>query len=195
MVIAWLLNSVNKEISESVIYCLTASKLWNELQERYGQLDGAKLFQLQRDLNNLTQGTNDVASYFDKLKKLWDQMKVLNTFMACGCDCKCGAKTHNNKMNEDMKLMQFLIGLNEMYSGCRGDILMMKPLPSINQAYSIILHEEFQREVKSENMVFPDSLVSNVGRWIEQRGNIQPRGNTQITGGNFQSMGQKKKPL
>ncbi|KAK4736834.1 hypothetical protein R3W88_000531 [Solanum pinnatisectum] len=72
------------------------------LQERYGQIDGAKLFQLQRDLNNISQGTNDVASYFNKLKKLWDQMKVLNTFMTCGCDCKCGAKTHNHKMNEDI---------------------------------------------------------------------------------------------
>jgi len=141
MVIAWLLNSLSKEISESVIYCLTAVDLWNELQERYGQPDGAKLFQLQRDLNNISQGTNDVASYFNKLKKLWDQMKVLNTFMTCGCDCKCGAKTHNHKMNEDIKLMQFLMGLNEMYSGCRGNILMMKPLPSTNQAYSMILHE------------------------------------------------------
>ncbi|XP_060210806.1 uncharacterized protein LOC132637786 [Lycium barbarum] len=133
MVIAWLLNSLRKDISESVIYSQTASDLWNELQERYGQLDGSKLFQLQRDLNNITQGTIDVASYFNKLKKLWDQLKVLNTFMVCSCECKCGVKEHNHKMNEDMKLVQFLMGLNEAFPTCRGNILMMKPLPSSNQ--------------------------------------------------------------
>ncbi|XP_019241409.1 PREDICTED: uncharacterized protein LOC109221380, partial [Nicotiana attenuata] len=95
MVIAWLLSSLSKDIGESVIYSQTAEELWNELEQRYGQADGTKLFQLQRELNSISQGSSDVAGYFTKLKRIWDQMKVLNTFMICNCDCKCGAKTHN----------------------------------------------------------------------------------------------------
>lgn len=53
MVLTWLLNSLSKEIAESVIYSQTAAKLWDELEERYGQADGTKLFQLQRELNNM----------------------------------------------------------------------------------------------------------------------------------------------
>lgn len=72
MVIAWLLNSLSKDISESVIYSQTAMDLWSELEERYGQPDGSKLFQLQRELNNISQGSNDVATYYTKLKRIWD---------------------------------------------------------------------------------------------------------------------------
>ncbi|XP_070018352.1 uncharacterized protein [Nicotiana sylvestris] len=159
MVIAWLLNSLSKDIAESVIYSQTAEELWNELEQRYGQADGTKLFQLQRELNNINQGTNDVAGYFTKLKRTWDQMKVLNTFMTCNCDCKCGAKSHNHKMNEDQKLIQFLMGLNDVYSGVRGNILMMKLLPTTAQAYSIILHEETQWEIHSGNHVSTESIA------------------------------------
>lgn len=71
-----------------------------------------------------------MAGYFTKLKRIWDQMKVLNTFTTCNCDCKCGAKMHNHKMNEDHKLIQFSMGLNDAYNGVRENILMMKPLPT-----------------------------------------------------------------
>lgn len=112
MVIAWLLNSLSKDIAESVIYSQTAKELWGDLEERYGQADGAKLFQLHREINNISQGTNDVAAYFTRLKRIWDQMKVLNTFMTCCYESKYGAKTHNHKMNEDQKLIQFLMRVN-----------------------------------------------------------------------------------
>ncbi|KAH0770853.1 hypothetical protein KY290_014834 [Solanum tuberosum] len=207
MVIAWLLNSLSKDISESVIYSQTTVDLWSELEERYGQPDGSKLFQLQRELNNISQGSNDVATYYTKLKRIWDQLKVLNTFMTCSCECKCGAKTHNQKMNEDMKLIQFLMGLNEVYCAVRGHILMMKPLPSTNQAYSIILHDESQREVQSGKHVSIDSVgffsankfttpgsssstrhnpvVHNQGpaKMGEVRDNIAQRGNSEMTNG------------
>ncbi|TMW81216.1 hypothetical protein EJD97_011121, partial [Solanum chilense] len=159
MVLSWLLNALSKEIAESVLYSQTAAELWEELEERYGQADGTKLFQLQRELNNIKQGSYAVAGYFTKLKRLWDQMKELNTFMTCNCECKCGAKTHNHKMNEDQKLIQFLMGLNESFNAIRGHILMMKPLPSASQAYSICMHEESQRQVHSNTQVSTDSTA------------------------------------
>nr|XP_016485780.1 PREDICTED: uncharacterized protein LOC107806180 [Nicotiana tabacum] len=184
MVIDWLLNSLSKDIVESVIYSQTIEELWSELEKRYEQADGAKLFQLQRELNNISQGTNDVAAYFTRINRIWDQMKVLNTFMTCCCEYKCGAKTHNYKMNKDQKLIQFLMGLNEGYSSARGNILMMKPLTTTSQAYSIILHEESQREVHSGNQVITVSTESsvfnvNTHKWNAQKSNNEYRGGNQ----------------
>ena len=38
--------------------------------------------------------------------------------------------------------MQFLVGLNDDYKAIRGNILMMKPWPSIDQVYQLIVQEE-----------------------------------------------------
>lgn len=70
MVITWLLNSLSKDIAENVIYSQTAEELWKELEQRYGQTDGTKMFQLQRELSRISQGTTDVAGYFTKIKRI-----------------------------------------------------------------------------------------------------------------------------
>lgn len=77
MVISWLLNSLSREISESVIYSTTANELWVDLEARFGQSSGAKLFQLQKELNDLVQGSSDIATYYTKIKRLWMNLIVL----------------------------------------------------------------------------------------------------------------------
>lgn len=60
MVISWLLHSVSNEIAKSIIYCEYASEIWDELEERFGQTNGAKIFQVQRDLCQISQGSLSV---------------------------------------------------------------------------------------------------------------------------------------
>lgn len=67
-------------------------------------------------------------------------------------------------MNEDIKLMQFLMCLNEAYSTISANILMIKSLPNTSQAYSIMLNQESQREVHFGNMAIPESSVFNVSK-------------------------------
>ncbi|XP_076941934.1 uncharacterized protein LOC143611642 [Bidens hawaiensis] len=145
MVISWILNVLSREISASVLYVTSARQLWLELNDRYGQDNGAKYYQLQKSLSDLVQGDSDVASYFTKLKTIWDELSSLNTIPTC----TCGTAPLMSKRDEDQKLMQFLIGLNSCYDTTRGNILMMKPLPTINQAYSFVVQDEKQREIHS----------------------------------------------
>ena len=84
MVIAWLLNSVSKDISASILYSEAASETWSDLRERFQQSSGPRIFQLHRDLINLRQEKNSISSYFTKLKSVWEE---LNSF---GPQCNCG---------------------------------------------------------------------------------------------------------
>nr|XP_009798403.1 PREDICTED: uncharacterized protein LOC104244633 [Nicotiana sylvestris] len=47
MVTSWLLNSLSKDIGDSVIYSKSAKDLWNSLEHRFGQSSGAKLYYLR----------------------------------------------------------------------------------------------------------------------------------------------------
>ena len=44
MVLSWLLNSLHKNIRDSVIFFEKASDMWKKLEERYEQSNKARLF-------------------------------------------------------------------------------------------------------------------------------------------------------
>ncbi|KAL3360787.1 hypothetical protein AABB24_013971 [Solanum stoloniferum] len=53
------------------------------------------------------------------------------------------------------------MGLYEMYTTIRGNILMMSTLPSMAQAFAILSQEEKQRKMKSHNHTVLDSTSLN----------------------------------
>ncbi|XP_075095291.1 uncharacterized protein LOC142173571 [Nicotiana tabacum] len=67
MVTSWFLNSLSKGIGDNVIYSKSAD-IWTTLEHRFGQSNGAKLYHSRKELSRLTQGINDIATYFTKLK-------------------------------------------------------------------------------------------------------------------------------
>lgn len=46
MVTSWLLNSLSKDIVDSVIYSKTAEDLWKDLEDKFGQPNGEKLYHI-----------------------------------------------------------------------------------------------------------------------------------------------------
>lgn len=63
--------------------------------------------------------------------------------------CSCGAKEKNIKAKQDQRLVHFLMGLHESYCAARGNILVISPLPSISNAYALLIQEEKQRELQN----------------------------------------------
>ncbi|KAM3328352.1 hypothetical protein P3S68_033044 [Capsicum galapagoense] len=63
--------------------------------------------------------------------RLWDELESLKSDK-CTCVCNCEGEVKQERSLEDEKLIQFLIGLNDLYAQARGNILMMNPLPNIN---------------------------------------------------------------
>ncbi|XP_069154520.1 uncharacterized protein [Solanum lycopersicum] len=176
IVTSWILNSLSKEIADSVEYVQDSAELWKELEDRYEQINGAKLYQIQREINDLSQGSLDITGYYTKLKKLWEEISTLNAKAQCTCSCICGAKALTHKAEQDRRLIQFLMGLNEMYTVIRGSILMMNPLPTMAHAFSLLVQDEHQREIKPSGLFNAESTALYAGniRPSSSTGNIRP---------------------
>ncbi|XP_075106922.1 uncharacterized protein LOC142179926 [Nicotiana tabacum] len=78
MVTSWILNSLSKDIADSVEYANDIVELWIELEDRYEQTNGARLYQIQKEINDASQGTLDITSYYTKLKRLWEELSTLS---------------------------------------------------------------------------------------------------------------------
>ncbi|XP_070051729.1 uncharacterized protein [Nicotiana tomentosiformis] len=176
MVKSWITNSVSREIATSMMCFRTAKEVWKDINDRFGQSNGSKYIQLQREIHSATQGSSDIASYFTKMRSLWDELH--SSYV--GHVCSCGALP---KFIEDQQLFQFLNGLNDSYSTVKSAIMMMNPLPPMSKAYSLLQHNESQREAHSSVpsisgdtfsfLVSPGS--SNGNRTFSQKVNFESR--------------------
>ena len=90
LVASWILNSLHKDISGSVLYCNSAAEMWGELVECFGQSNKAKLFQVKKELSSISQGDSDIASYYTRAKKTWDEFAAVDNMPRCSCGkCEC----------------------------------------------------------------------------------------------------------
>ncbi|KAK4731944.1 hypothetical protein R3W88_024932 [Solanum pinnatisectum] len=123
-------------------------------------IDGSRTFNLHKEIATLSQDTSSVSSYYSKLKRLSEEFEAL--VPAPGCDC-AGSKEYVVHL-QTLKLFQFLIWLNDPYLQARSQILMLKLVPTVNQAYFMILSDESQRSVVSNAGVLgtgPTNLQSS----------------------------------
>ncbi|XP_049403666.1 uncharacterized protein LOC125867273 [Solanum stenotomum] len=142
MVTSWILNSLSPDLRDSLQYVNNAKELWEELEDRYDQSNGCKLYQLQKEINDLVQGILNVTRYYTNMKKLWEEMNTLDVNFQCTCVCICGEKPKMHKAEQDRRLIHFLMGLNEMYTTVCENILMMSDLPTMAQTFAILSQEE-----------------------------------------------------
>ncbi|XP_060216756.1 uncharacterized protein LOC132644197 [Lycium barbarum] len=156
MVIAWIRNSLDKEIVDTVMHTETASDSWKEIEKRYGQASGTKVFQIMKDISSISQGSSSIASYFNRIKKLWDELTISIEYPPCTCQCK----DEWVKLEGDQRVHQFLVGLNDLYAGIRRNILMMKPLPDLDGVYSVLIHDEQQSDLQASIPFFASEAVS-----------------------------------
>ncbi|KAM1740735.1 hypothetical protein ACFX12_010944 [Malus domestica] len=163
LVKTWLLGSMSKEISGSVINYKDARQMWTDLQERFSHVNIVQLFHVENEIHDCVQSNMSVSSYFTKLKSLWDERDTLCSIPACSC----GTKNEMNSYVETQKTMKFLMGLNESYATVRSNTLLLEPLPTVNKAYALVLRHERQAEVsngKSTQLETAVFAVKNLSR-------------------------------
>lgn len=98
----------------------------------------------------MTQGSLSVSAYFTRFRTIHDELECLTIKPRCTCNlCTCSVNTKLSELDQSVQLTQFPMGLSESFTAIRGQILMMKPLPTLSQCYAMILQEENQREANA----------------------------------------------
>ena len=188
-VLAWIMNTVSKELLSGIVYANDATTVWNDLKDRFDKVDGSRIYQLHREICTIHQGNLTVSGYFTKLRLLWDEFDAFVPPPSCNCD--------RSRIYVDqqayLSLFAFLMGLNDVFGQARSQILMMNPLPNVSKAYAMIVADEGQRMTAGtqsrREIMEPTALYAGRGNF--QRNNDTGKGNMQRN--NMRSSQLKKK--
>ncbi|KAK9743216.1 hypothetical protein RND81_03G225200 [Saponaria officinalis] len=195
MVFSWMLNALSDDIANSILYSASAKEAWDELEERFGQSNGAQLYGIHKKLADFTQGNDSISTYFTKIKVIWDEIDSMGLNPNCSCTCSCGASEKRVKFQKDQRIVQLLMGLNDSYSVIRGTILLQNPLPPLSTVYNNLVQEERQREIHNETPFPTDSASFSVKNYKPPRP-VTP--GTYVNNQSFRDKGhtsEVKKPL
>ena len=173
MIMSWLINFVEPEISQSILRMESALDIWNKLKERFYQGDIFRISDLQEEIYTLKQGENSISSYYTKMKKLWQELDNFrpSPISTCVENCKAIAKMREYKDSD--QVICFLKGLNEQFSAVRSQIMLMDPFLSIGKVYSLLVQQERQGFVpldKSKLLAISNNSFS--GNFSYGRGNM-----------------------
>ncbi|XP_048494249.1 uncharacterized protein LOC125494649 [Beta vulgaris subsp. vulgaris] len=99
----------------------------------------------------IVEGYDSIVQYYSKLKRVWDEIQLLDGFPYCDCGaldkCSCGILKKVLNANQKQKLIQLLVGLDRGYDNVTTNILSMDPLSNVNRAYYMLLQVERQIEL------------------------------------------------
>lgn len=70
------MNTITPELAGDTIYTETTHDLWVDLQERFFQINGQRIFELQKIISSISQGLDSIIAYYSKLKGLWDELNI-----------------------------------------------------------------------------------------------------------------------
>ncbi|XP_018453440.1 uncharacterized protein LOC108824502 [Raphanus sativus] len=163
MVSTWLMNSVSKKIGQSLLFMSSAESMWKNLMCRFKQDDAPRIFEIEQKLSNIQQGSLDISTYFTELVTLWEEYQNYVDLPVCTCGkCECHAAVSWDKLQQKSRVMKFLMGLNEAYDSTRRHILMLKPIPSLEEVFNMVTQDERQKNIKPptkvDNVVFQNSV-------------------------------------
>ncbi|GAA0183534.1 hypothetical protein LIER_30928 [Lithospermum erythrorhizon] len=68
---------MTKDIARGFVFTTDATSLWEEINERFGLYNGPRLYDIRRMIYSIKQGPNSIAGYYNKIKRLWDELACL----------------------------------------------------------------------------------------------------------------------
>ena len=128
MVMTWLVNSMEEDISFNYMCYPTAQELWENVNQMYSDLGNqSQIFELTLKLAEMRQGEDTVTKYFNSLKRIWQELDLFDTY-----EWKSPEDArHYKKTVEDNRIFKFLAGLKVEFDKVRGRIIGRQPLPFI----------------------------------------------------------------
>lgn len=75
MVMTWLVNSMEEDISSNYMCYSTAKELWDSVTEMYFDLGNkSQIYELTLQAREIQQGSDNVTRYFHSLKRVWQDL-------------------------------------------------------------------------------------------------------------------------
>ncbi|GJZ66033.1 hypothetical protein Tco_0622729 [Tanacetum coccineum] len=135
------LGCISQELYKGQIFSKNPKIFWDELEETYNKEDGSVIFKFHYKIHSFTQSGSYLSEYYHNLNALWRQFDSLVNLPNCTCNGLATLKKHNQLL----RLMQFLIGLDNVFAPIRSQILTTKPLPDVKSAFSTLSRDESHR--------------------------------------------------
>nr|CAD1820262.1 unnamed protein product [Ananas comosus var. bracteatus] len=132
-----------EETSPDVHAWEKSREMWIDLEERFSQGNAPRVHQIKRDLSLLQQDGLSIATYFTKMKALWDELSMYSTVPKCSY----GAAKEFMQEREKEKVHQFLMGLGDAYNTVQSQILSIDPMPNLSKVYAFVVREEKQQSL------------------------------------------------
>lgn len=170
VVLSWILGCVSEELYLGQIFSKNAKIVWDELEETYNKEDGSVIFNLHYKIHSLTQSGSTLSEYYHKFNSLWRQFESLVNLPDCTCDSSTEMKKHNNLL----RLMQFLMGLDDVYTPVRSHILTTDPLPDVRTAFALLSRDESHRSShvgSTSTKSTPAAFISKTNTWSNNKFN------------------------
>ncbi|KAL5743959.1 hypothetical protein ACOSP7_026824 [Xanthoceras sorbifolium] len=141
----WLINSMDPRLVSNFIRFPTAKAVWDNIATMY--FDGTDMSQV----------------YVLKRKREIDFRRP--NPMVCDTDIQ----KYNSIMQED-RVYTFLDGLDERLDKIRGDVLQIKPFPTVERAYAQVRREDLRQSVMMTNgdIISGGAMLSRVGHKPQQ---------------------------
>ncbi|KAF3788075.1 hypothetical protein EJ110_NYTH13619 [Nymphaea thermarum] len=124
------MNSVQPQAS-TITYYTTAKEMWEFIRQTYSQdKNVSKILQVEEELHNLRQGSQDLSQYFATVKATYERLKFLCLL------CKSCYKSHF----EPTMVAKFLAGLFLEYAVAKDLMLTGSEIPDLSNAYNRLSH-------------------------------------------------------
>lgn len=109
-----------------------------DLDEKSYSSHTKKIYNLEKQLAEIEQEMSSVLEFYTKFKLLWDDMNFVDPMPTCICNkCTCNLTGKMFKQQQNMRLIRFMMKLKEQFSGIRSNVLMMKELSNLSEAYRL----------------------------------------------------------
>ncbi|CAM8950253.1 unnamed protein product [Rhodiola kirilowii] len=165
---SWLISSVSKQIVSQILHAEDVAAAWQTLHMRYSGSNLSRKFALKKDIWSLMQGDMDVASYFEKLTNFWEDLDAMRGKRHCYVAGNCLECRENAKERLEDRAMQFLFGLNDMYSQVRTHILALDELPNIDKIYDMVTSHEAEYNLTKLSVMEASAMYAKQDNYRNQ---------------------------
>ncbi|GAV62988.1 UBN2_3 domain-containing protein [Cephalotus follicularis] len=148
LLMSYLTSSMDPDISRGYMLLDTAAAIWKTAETTYSHVGSkAQRYEIRKKIRETTQKKLSVSQYYFTLKALWHELDFYGKYIAA---CSTDITSYTSWENE-IRVYDFLGGLNMDFDQICAHNLSTDPLPSLESAFSIVHSEDIRRSAMHQS--------------------------------------------